>query len=252
MVSKNKLTKEQIKIIINEYNGGIFVKDISKKFNVGRNSIYYQLKKHNISTSQRKSLIKYKHDIIGKTFGYLTILRIERNDNSTKFSPYRAVCKCNKCGNICDVAPVNILRGSTTSCGCRRDQYKKNSGKNNKQFTGYEGISGKYWGLIKKRAKRRGYEINITIQYAWELYLKQNKKCALTGLPIEFSNKNKENSVSLDRIDSKKGYIKGNIQWVHKDINIMKNIYDQDYFISICKLITKNNMNHEENYISSW
>jgi archaellum component FlaC len=74
--------------------------------------------------------------------------------------------------------------------------------------------------------------------------LKQNKLCALSGLPIKFARANKrtsETSASLDRIDSTKNYVEGNVQWVHKEVNIMKNVYNQEHFIEMCKLIANNN-----------
>lgn len=49
--------------------------------------------------------------------------------------------------------------------------------------------------------------MNIDIKFAWELYVKQEKKCALSGLPIVFAISNKKSSettASLDRIDSSK------------------------------------------------
>ena len=46
---------------------------------------------------------------------------------------------------------------------------------------------------------------------------------------------------SLDRIDSLKGYAIDNVQWVHKDINKMKNIHSQPAFINICKLVAMKN-----------
>jgi len=36
------------------------------------------------------------------------------------------------------------------------------------------------------------------------------------------------------------GYIKGNVQWVLKDINMMKQQYSQSRFIELCKMVTKN------------
>ena len=182
--------------------------------------------------------------MINNKFGYLIVTNLVRDDNSTKKHPWRAICQCTNCGkeNV-NIDPQALLRGRTTSCGCRRDQYLKITGKNSIQYTGYEGLNGKYWGVIKNRAKKRGYVINIDIKYAWNLYLQQNCKCALSGLPIEFAISNKkvsETTASLDRIDSSKGYVEGNVQWVHKHVNVMKNVFEQNYFISLCELITKN------------
>jgi hypothetical protein len=47
--------------------------------------------------------------------------------------------------------------------------------------------------------------------------------------------------ITKDRIDSSKGYVVGNIQWVHKHINKMKNKYPQDHFIEMCRLVAENN-----------
>ena len=43
--------------------------------------------------------------------------------------------------------------------------------------------------------------------------------------------------MSVDRIDSSKGYIIDNIRWIHKDINVMKNSFSDEYFTYLCKLI---------------
>jgi hypothetical protein len=184
-------------------------------------------------------------DIAGNVYGYLTVLKVVRNENSTKKHPWIAICRCSNCGNDnFSVSSQSLVRGSTTSCGCSKDRYIKTTGKNNKQFTGYEEIPGKYWGVIQRRAENRGYSICVSIEYAWSLYVAQDRKCALSGLPIEFAisqRKSSETTASLDRIDSSKGYVEGNIQWVHKHINIMKNVFEQKYFISLCNLITKNN-----------
>lgn len=43
---------------------------------------------------------------------------------------------------------------------------------------------------------------------------------------------------TIDRIDSAKGYVKGNIQWIDKDINRIKlNLTDTE-FIEWCKIVT--------------
>ena len=44
---------------------------------------------------------------------------------------------------------------------------------------------------------------------------------------------------SLDRLDITKGYETGNVQWVHKHANIMRNVYSIDYFIHLCHLVAE-------------
>jgi len=60
---------------------------------------------------------------------------------------------------------------------------------------------------------------------------------------MPFRNKDRtiSGNASLDRIDSSIGYVNDNVQWVHKDINMMKRIYTQEYFIYLCKLVSENN-----------
>jgi hypothetical protein len=48
--------------------------------------------------------------------------------------------------------------------------------------------------------------------------------CPLSGRPLTFPKFSGDQSktASLDRIDSSLGYVKGNVRWVHKTVNIMK------------------------------
>ena len=64
--------------------------------------------------------------------------------------------------------------------------------------------------------------LNISIQEAWEIYIKQDRKCALSGVPIVFTTNNDKywiQTASPDRIDSSLHYTEDNFQWVHKRIN---------------------------------
>lgn len=94
--------------------------------------------------------------------------------------------------------------------------------------------------------KKRGVVFSISMEYAWSLYEKQNKKCVLSGLSLVFAKTKKghstgETSASLDRIDSKEGYVEGNVQWLHKWVNLMKSDFSQEEFIQYCKLIVEEN-----------
>lgn len=118
-------------------------------------------------------------------------------------------------------------------------------GNKHPKWTGYGEISGQFWNQIVKGAKKRKYKIEITIKEAWEQVLKQNKKCAISGLDLVFKTfgRDKNHNASLDRIDSSKGYTLNNIQWVHKDLNIMKQSYSNEYFIKMCSLVGNFNKN---------
>jgi hypothetical protein len=93
---------------------------------------------------------------------------------------------------------------------------------------------------------RKPIAFDITIEYLWRMFLRQKRCCALSGLQIHFSPKAKGDhtgyrSASLDRIDSSRGYVRGNVQWVHKDINLMKRTLPQERFIELCTNVARRN-----------
>ena len=42
------------------------------------------------------------------------------------------------------------------------------------------------------------------------------------------------------KIESDKGYVEGNVMWVHKDVNYMKMDLSLDRFIYLCKKVSEN------------
>jgi hypothetical protein len=99
---------------------------------------------------------------------------------------------------------------------------------------GYKDITSERWYSLLHSAKSRNLEVSIKIEDVWNLYLKQNKKCALSGLPVLYSKDRRKITASVDRIDSKKGYTLDNIQIVHRDINRLKLDFPEDAFVSMC------------------
>ena len=143
-------------------------------FSISKETIYNFLREQNVLLIRRTGR---KHNLIGQKFGYLTVVRMAQTKKSGKHHEWRAICRCSNCGNKkFDVSPQSLLRKQTTSCGCRRDQYLKNTGKNSKQYTGYEGINGTYWGKMKNRAENRGYKIMVDIKYAGVFTLEKDVK----------------------------------------------------------------------------
>jgi hypothetical protein len=90
---------------------------------------------------------------------------------------------------------------------------------------------------FKSSAALRGLVFDISIEDVWFLYTAQEGKCALSGLPIGWAEVGSIHTASIDRIDSSMGYIKENVQLLHKDVNFMKQQFDQRYFVEVCKAI---------------
>jgi hypothetical protein len=117
-------------------------------------------------------------------------------------------------------------------------------------------IPGFIWHGVTSRAgdqkKSQMAQLDFEREYLWELYLKQHGKCAMTGWDIKFGQTGAENTVSVDRINSKEGYIKSNIQLVHKDVNRMKNAFSDEYFYKVCKAVTANRQSEFVESKISW
>lgn len=93
------------------------------------------------------------------------------------------------------------------------------------------------------RAKRRHHEVNLDLEYLQEVWNKQNGKCSYSGVILQKPLYRKKNDpryvASLDRIDSSKGYVKGNIQFVSASINYMKSFLSHEQTVELCKTIAK-------------
>lgn len=211
--------------------------EIAKQLGIHHNNVCKAAKKYNIVFQPyKKSRCEYvrlsdRNNFLGKRIGRLTILKQVKKSDHTKNDGH-AVWEC-----LCDCGKIKQISGkslrprkfSTVSCGCYRMTRKTNS---------YEEICGKYWSCIITDARRRNIKVEITMPDIWDQYLKQDKKCNLSGQNISFASHHtqlKNQTCSVDRIDSNKNYTVDNIQIVHKDVNMMKWDIDCQEFIELCK-----------------
>lgn len=184
-------------------------------------------------------------DIIGKRFGKLVVVELTNKQDKGGSFLYKCICDC---GNEYYTRKSDLLRKkwSTKSCGCSR--YVK--GKWHHLFGKYHShntIPDTYWNKLKYKAiNKRNIKWNITVEQAWDLFVKQDKKCALSGVDLKFSANLLKSTASLDRIDRKVGYQIDNVQWVHKDVNQMKHIYSDEHFITWCGIISEFNRNQDK------
>jgi len=96
---------------------------------------------------------------------------------------------------------------------------------------------------VKSRSKSKNRECDIDLQYLKEVWEKQEGKCPYLKrklvLPLTDQSHNKSNPnliASLDRIDSSKGYIKGNVQFISTTLNFAKNKYDEKVLLNLIEM----------------
>jgi len=88
---------------------------------------------------------------------------------------------------------------------------------------------------LKRNASIRHMDFNVSMEYLWNLFVYQNGTCFITGDNLYDINKS-----SLDRLDSKKGYIEGNVQWVTKQANLSKHIMTMPELLDFCQKVINN------------
>lgn len=176
---------------------------------------------------RRSTLDKY----LGKKIGGITILKSLGLHNGRT----RVLCHCGECSKEFKATFHNVYRGNYKSCGCKRTAINSRSYK----WKGHGEISGSYFIKLIKGAEDRNLIFQITIEQIWDLFLRQNRKCIFTGIELKFplSRSDTTQTASLDRINSSKGYVLDNVQWVHKDINIMKQSMNDEEFLDWIKII---------------
>ena len=188
-------------------------------------SVFNYLKYYKIKVNKRK--YDLQQDLTNKKFGKLLIVGPNENDAGVRIWDY--VCKC---GNTGSAPAKSFLQAEhIKSCGCMRGK------------EAWKILPPCEYNRLKNAALRRGREFNLSREFLEKLLEKQNFLCNISKIPIAVKRRRdiEKNTASLDRIDSKLGYIEGNVQWVHKKINVMKLDLDQSYFIELCKIISEAN-----------
>jgi len=220
MRENTELTKEVLKQLI--LIEGKKQREVAKQFSCSEACVSKKMKLFGLTR-------KFEDKYIGNTYGKLTpIARVGKDKHGHML--LKCVCQC---GEEYVGTAVNITNDNTSSCGCEAHK----SGKDHYLFKGYEEIKMTYWCTVIRGARDRDIKMDLNIKDAWDLFIKQGRRCALTGQIIHFANTNKNLKIgtcSLDRIDSTKGYYLENVQWVHKTVNHMKWILSQEEFIEIC------------------
>ena len=89
---------------------------------------------------------------------------------------------------------------------------------------------------VMRQAKTTKKEYTITFESVKNLLRSQDGRCAYSGVKLEFTF-NSKYKISIDRIDSAKGYIDGNIQLLGWIVNQAKSNLSENQFFEMVKSI---------------
>jgi hypothetical protein len=122
-----------------------------------------------------------------------------------------------------------------------------------KKYIEYNKVSFKNWAsnniirvrvlAAKHRAKKKGLEFDIDVNFITELLITQEYKCKYSGVLLNTTEIGSEtnflnpNTLSIDRLDSKKGYTRDNVVLVTAIVNSMKNDLSETDFMNVIKLV---------------
>ncbi len=180
-------------------------------------------------------------DYINKTIGSFKIL----DSLGVRRGRTHVLCKCLYCDGNFERRFSSVRRQEIKSCGCNEHPASNKSN----AWKGFGEIGSSYFNVIKRGAVKRGLKFKIKIQQIWNLFLKQERKCRLSGVKLTFARSSDQlrKTASLDRIDSDKGYTIGNIQWIHKKVNFMKQNMSDREFLRWVKIIYEYNQLNRKN-----
>tara|TARA_Y100001963_G_C6698772_1_gene408351 strand:- start:46 stop:1125 length:1080 start_codon:yes stop_codon:yes gene_type:complete len=192
--------------------------------------------KHNSNPHCNNNYIHFVPCEIGDKLGDLEVIGFTKNTEKPLYhGDYKIICKCNACGKTDYLIHVQqwqdrkqrikLNPNRISSCGCKGsnfvDGFSRKEHKNNIYHRSFHDA--------KRRAKKNKLPFNLTKEYLIELGIPEY--CPYyTWIKLEKNIGGKfwsNSSPSLDRIIPRKGYVKGNVQYVSWAYNCDKK--DLDY-----------------------
>lgn len=158
---------------------------------------------------------------------------------------------CNICKELLDInlfAISDNKRGRRYECKCCYNRKRQSSDMREKarkyENDRWRTLYGRVSYLIrnsKTRALKKGLAFELTSEHILQLYRNQNGMCKRTGilfdLTAESDGSKNPKCMTLDRIDSSKGYTLENTELVCYHYNIAKNAFSTDELYTLCQLI---------------
>ena len=173
----------------------------------------------------KEKRIKKAKEIVGETFGMLTVL--ELSSEKTKSGNFLYICKCD-CGKVLTIPKSNLYRSENPSCGCyghklASERMSKYQNRGNKKMYNV-------WFSMKDRC-------NNTKNKNYKNYGERGIKVCDRWLEsfdnfYEDMGERPSSKHQLDRIDNNGNYEPSNCRWTLPQSNVINRRKNKDYAIS--------------------
>lgn len=200
--------------------------------------------------------------VCDKTF-YVCPSRLRKNKVHTCsiacISKHNSIKYSTKEKYSCEVCGVDVfykkgrskkVKFKTCSLSCAgKAKSIYNKGSSNPNSLGLSFFEKYFWHRcvsIKRRCDASKILFDLDYKYLLDLYNQQKGKCHYSGIIMNISGKAQKNggaeptAMSVDRVDPKKGYVKGNIVLALNCINLFKGNQDIRRFLQIIQKLTFN------------
>lgn len=163
-------------------------------------------------------------------------------------------CYCSNCGKHFYAQPYRIKHQRYICCSkeCKREYLHRHP--HLCSTFKHDTVESKFFGSKftrwKMSARKRGISFDDSMDYTvlLDLWNKQKGLCYYTNIPMVLSNDPCPELVSIDRIDSNKGYTRDNIVLCCYIINSWKSSYDMNIFKNfLSKIFTSASVNIKKN-----
>lgn len=222
-----QVTAEERQQIVEMYATGMSCRTVGDAVGRGSRTVWRILLEEGVQPRKPR---RAQEAPVGERFQRWTVLGPDTAKGQRQGMALYWLCRCD-CGAEHNVRAESLRNGSSRACSpCARSRHETPGP-----------LGSWYWSSVLTKAASRGLAVEVGPAYLVELFDQQGGRCALTGVALTltrgFTRKKGAQTASLDRIDSALGYLPGNVQWVHKDVNRMKNVYGEDYFVEVCRAV---------------
>lgn len=191
---------------------------------------------------------KKQEDLLGKTFGQLTVIAVLNELSVSKTA--LVTCKCS-CGKTINIRSASLMSGHTRSCGCRKQDKKtreaqaisRSATMRKKYPKGYAGKN-KLYAAYKKGAKDRNLCFCLSKSEFFKLTKENCYYCGIAPKQIHKGTTGKKGKfVKIDHGD----YTYNGIDRVDNTIG-----YTLDNCVPCCKVCNMAKMKHNKKDFINW